>query len=342
MGMQGRSCSCDGSNSNCARCYGTGVIQPAGTSRTRLRKRPKAKRQTAWSAPTTPLNSTRVGTGGPRPEAKPVPVKTVMLNKPAGVSADEAFRLLPGETGSQLRRIGDLEADCEGILLFTNDARIIKLISTFKRVVPKTYALKLSGPASGAVGRSMKTGTVVDQVRVSADWVAIVGPKREREILLRFSSPKKEALRHLVSTLPKGIQIVRRCRIGYGNLELKGLRVGSWRVLTVREVLQAFFLKEPKPIASKPDNSRKRDGVGRRPQRNARGGPANEHKEIVREMARKTSGRSKGFNSLGQYFGDVVRKSDPLDGSKGKHVVRELGRFGSYPLHDGHGEESDI
>jgi hypothetical protein len=54
----------------------------------------------------------------------------------------------------------------------------------------------------------------------------------------------------------------------------------------------------------------------------------------------KTS-QSRGFNSLGQYFADIPNSGDPLDGSKGKHGVREAGRYGSHPVHDRFDDDSD-
>ena len=63
-------------------------------------------------------------------------------------------------------------------------------------------------------------------------------------------------------------------------------------------------------------------------------------RDLDRPRDDKTTG-SRGFNNLGQYFGDVRNSRDRLDGSKGKHVVREHGRYGSHPVHDRFDDDSN-
>jgi hypothetical protein len=53
----------------------------------------------------------------------------------------------------------------------------------------------------------------------------------------------------------------------------------------------------------------------------------------------KTS-QSRGFHGMGEYFTDILNPRDPLDASKGKHIVRENGRYGSHPLHDRFDDDS--
>ena len=65
-----------------------------------------------------------------------------------------------------------------------------------------------------------------------------------------------------------------------------------------------------------------------------------QNKTAAHDLLQKTRGRQ-GFNSLGQYFADIIDHRDGLDATAETHRRRENGRFGSHPIHDRFDDESE-
>ena len=97
----------------------------------------------------------------------------LMLNKPAGyITATEdkaqktVMELLPAEYGHlELRPVGRLDKETEGLLLFTNDGDLLHKLISPKKEVPKVYYAKHEGTAAEedvkafAEGLELRDGT---------------------------------------------------------------------------------------------------------------------------------------------------------------------------------------
>ena len=166
----------------------------------------------------------------------------VMLNKPAGfVTATEDARqktvmeLLPKEWAHQdLRPVGRLDKETEGLLLFTNDGDFANALMHPSHEVKKTYHVWVQGYYPGAEIRLSKP--------ITLDGYAIRPPHIERlwekgnraKFCVTIHEGRNRQIRRMCEAA--GMQVTRLLRIREGNLSLGELPSGAWRYLTPEEV----------------------------------------------------------------------------------------------------------
>ena len=109
----------------------------------------------------------------------------VMLNKPAGfVTATEDKRdrtvmeLLPAEYRHlELKPVGRLDKDTEGLLLFTNDGDLLHRLISPKKEVPKIYYAKHEGTATEEDVKALSEGlTLGDGTKCLPATLQPLGP----------------------------------------------------------------------------------------------------------------------------------------------------------------------
>ena len=172
----------------------------------------------------------------------------VMLNKPAGfVTATEdpvdrtVMELLPPELKNQdLKPVGRLDKQTEGLLLFTNDGELLHRLISPKNEVPKVYYARHQGQAGEddvaafAAGLTLKDGTECLPARLEP-----LGPG---ESLITVCEGKYHQVRRMMASRGMTVEYLER-RIE-GKLSLGSLPRGRVRQLTEEELagLEAFFV----------------------------------------------------------------------------------------------------
>lgn len=164
----------------------------------------------------------------------------VMLNKPAGfVTATEdrsertVMELLPQQLRHlQLKPVGRLDKDTEGLLLFTNDGELLhRLISPRKRV-SKVYFACHEGAASEEdvylfeQGLTLKDGTLC--------LPATLKPLGVGESLITVCEGKYHQVRRMMAA--RGMRVTYLERREEGALRLGDLPRGQVRILTDEEI----------------------------------------------------------------------------------------------------------
>ena len=164
----------------------------------------------------------------------------VMLNKPAGyvtatVDAREptVMELLPPELRSkELRPVGRLDKQTEGLLLFTNDGDLLHRLISPKKEVPKVYYARHEGVASEddvnafAQGITLRDGTVC--------LPANLEPIGQGESRITVREGKYHQVRRMMAS--RGMTVTYLERIQEGSLVLGDLPRGAVRILTEQEV----------------------------------------------------------------------------------------------------------
>ena len=164
----------------------------------------------------------------------------VMLNKPAGfVTATEDARqktvmeLLPKEWAHlDLKPVGRLDKETEGLLLFTNDGDLLHRLISPKKEVPKVYSARHEGQgtaedaAAFAAGLTLRDGTVCLPARLEP-----LGPGESR---ITVCEGKYHQVRRMMAS--RGLTVIYLERIREGTLTLEGLPRGQTRVLTEQEL----------------------------------------------------------------------------------------------------------
>lgn len=165
----------------------------------------------------------------------------VMLNKPAGyvtatVDAREmtVMELLPPELrGKELKPVGRLDKQTEGLLLFTNDGDLLHRLISPKKEIPKVYYARHEGAASAedveafARGLTLGDGTVCLPAKLE-----ILG---QGESLITVCEGKYHQVRRMMAS--RGMPVVYLERRQEGTLTLGDLPRGKVRILEEDEVL---------------------------------------------------------------------------------------------------------
>jgi pseudouridine synthase len=174
-----------------------------------------------------------------RPVRPPRVFTYLALHKPPGVlttMSDPHGRstvrdlLPPG--GPRLFPVGRLDADSEGLLLFTDDGRLGFRLTHPRYQVPRTYRVTVDGrPSERALDR-LREGVVLEDGPAAPADVTLLSPGgSELEITLREG--KKREVRRMLESV--GHQVTRLVRIRFGTLSLGDLAPGETRALSAAE-----------------------------------------------------------------------------------------------------------
>ena len=164
----------------------------------------------------------------------------VMLNKPAGyVTATEdaqqktVMELLPRQWAHlDLKPVGRLDKETEGLLLFTNDGDLLHRLISPKQEVPKIYYARHEGQAGQAdieafrAGLTLRDGTVCRPAELTA-----LNPG---ESLIRVCEGKYHQVRRMMAS--RGMTVTYLERRQEGSLTLGDLPRGQARELTEAEL----------------------------------------------------------------------------------------------------------
>lgn len=163
-----------------------------------------------------------------------------MLNKPAGyITATEdkkertVMELLPQELLRQdVKPVGRLDKETEGLLLFTNDGNLLHNLISPKKQIPKVYYACHQGQATQddvaafAAGLTLKDGTVCLSAKLESLGAG------ESQITLREG--KYHQVRRMMAS--RGMHVLYLQRICEGCLTLGELPKGQVRPLTQEEI----------------------------------------------------------------------------------------------------------
>jgi 16S rRNA pseudouridine516 synthase len=164
----------------------------------------------------------------------------VMLNKPAGyVTATEdreqktVMELLPPEYKHlDLKPVGRLDKETEGLLLFTNDGDLLHRLITPKKEVPKVYYARHEGTATQedvaafANGLTLRDGTVCLPAKLE--------PLAPGESLITVCEGKYHQVRRMMAS--RNMTVLYLERREEGCLSLGDLPRGTTRQLDEKEL----------------------------------------------------------------------------------------------------------
>ncbi|MCD8051655.1 MAG: rRNA pseudouridine synthase [Clostridiales bacterium] len=165
----------------------------------------------------------------------------IMMNKPGGVlTATEDRRqptvldLLPQDLRrKQLRPVGRLDKDTEGLLLLTDDGPLAHRLLAPKSHVDKVYYAETEGTVDEddivafAAGMTLGDGLVCQSAGLER-----LGPER---CLVTLREGKFHQVKRMLSARGKPVRYLKRLSMGPLTLD-EILAPGAWRPLTVEEV----------------------------------------------------------------------------------------------------------
>lgn len=164
----------------------------------------------------------------------------VMMNKAAGyVTATEdpaqptVMDLLPPHMKHlQLKPVGRLDKQTEGLLLLTNDGDLLHRIISPKNQVPKVYYARHEGAAGEADIQAFARGLTLGDGTVCRP--AVLEPLGEGESRITVWEGKYHQVRRMMAA--RGMTVTYLERTREGSLELEGLERGAVRELTQEQI----------------------------------------------------------------------------------------------------------
>jgi 23S rRNA pseudouridine2605 synthase len=186
----------------------------------------------------------------------------ILLNKPKGVLssvADEKKRKLvtdfiPKKFG-KLHPVGRLDYQTEGMILMTNDGEFTNTVLANK-TIPKVYEVKTKGIPTEVALNKLRRGTILeDGFKTSPCEIKVLeSTKKNGWYVVTLFEGHNLQIRKMFDLV--GHSVVKLRRISIGNLNDEGMPIGSFRVLTERDI-KDFLRRRPvktndAPPAKKP------------------------------------------------------------------------------------------
>lgn len=178
----------------------------------------------------------------------------LMLHKPPGyvttrkdnLRRPTVFDLLPDEISappstpksSWLFPVGRLDADSEGLLLFTNDGPLGEALTSPANHIDKVYRVQLDHMPSAEELRLLARGLHLENYKTLPAQVTLEpnqsATRSEHWLRIAIHEGKNRQVRRMFEAV--GCEVRRLIRIAIGPVPLGDLPSGAWRELSVAEV----------------------------------------------------------------------------------------------------------
>jgi len=166
---------------------------------------------------------------------------TILLNKPKGylsTKSDEKnrktiFELIPNKP--PLNHIGRLDMDTTGAILLTNDGDLAQFLMHPKNKIEKEYIAISDQFINDKTINKVRKGIFIGSgQKGKAKIVSQEKMKGKVEIRLILKQGKKNEIRRIFKFLDLNLFSLKRLRIG--EIKLGSLPIGSWRLLSKKEL----------------------------------------------------------------------------------------------------------
>jgi len=166
---------------------------------------------------------------------------TILLNKPKGylsTKSDEKnrktiFELIPNKP--PLNHIGRLDMDTTGAILLTNDGNLAQFLMHPKNKIEKEYVATSDQYINDKTINKVRKGIFIGSgQKGKAKIVSQEKMNGKVEIRLILKQGKKNEIRRIFKFLDLNLFSLKRLRIG--EINLGSLPLGSWRLLSKKEL----------------------------------------------------------------------------------------------------------
>ena len=168
----------------------------------------------------------------------------ILLNKPIGyvTTAKDQFNrdivLDLVKVKERLVPVGRLDMYTSGALILTNDGEFVNKLTHPRNKVTKTYNVTISGVITQEDIKNLEKGVELDDGYITkpakAKILKIEPEKNISRIQIVISEGKNRQVRRMCDSIGKKVIALHRSKIG--NVDVKDLKLGTWRYLTKQEV----------------------------------------------------------------------------------------------------------
>ena len=143
--------------------------------------------------------------------------------------------------------VGRLDYDTTGLLLLTNDGELANLLMHPKTEIDKVYVAKIRGILTGAEINRLKNGIVIDGRKTAKAKIKV--RKSDRKTMTSIVEITiHEGRNHQVKKMFEHVvhEVLKLKRERFAFLDLKGLRSGEYRYLSIKEVKKLYAMAKNK------------------------------------------------------------------------------------------------
>jgi 23S rRNA pseudouridine2604 synthase len=172
---------------------------------------------------------------------EPIPVKDkiyIALNKPVGITCTAEKTVQSNiidfmNYGEYIFPIGRLDKASQGLILMTNDGDLANKILESENEHEKEYIVTVNKPFDDSFIKGMSEGVEICNVITRHCKVSRVSEDTFRIILT-------QGLNKQIRRMSKvfGYTVVRLERIRIINIKIDGIKLGTWRYLTEKEIME--------------------------------------------------------------------------------------------------------
>lgn len=190
-----------------------------------------------------------------RPIGEPVPLRTLVLNKPTGVVSTRrdpqgrptVLDLVDDPRG--LSPVGRLDSDSRGLLLLSSDGDLALRVTHPRHGITKRYRATVTPHATTAALRRITGGVALDDGDARALEAHLAGQDRRGNDVVEvvMAEGRKREVRRLFAAA--GLRVVDLVRVAVGPVRLGRLKEGHARPLThaeERALYEAVGLPPPR------------------------------------------------------------------------------------------------
>ena len=172
-----------------------------------------------------------------------------LLNKPRGVlstSSDDKGRKTVIDlidTNERIYPVGRLDYDTTGALLLTNDGELTNKLIHPSREIDKVYLAKIKGIMSVLEINKLKKGVKIDNY-VTHPAKVKVKTIDKKTMTSMVSITIHEGHNHQVKKMFEvlGYDVIKLTRLSFAGLDVKNLKSGEYRLLSLKEVQTLYSL----------------------------------------------------------------------------------------------------
>lgn len=164
-----------------------------------------------------------------------------LLNKPKGIictnsdpyGRKKAIDLI--DCSERIFCVGRLDADTMGAIILTNDSELSNRLTHPRYDLPKSYEVKIKGRIDGEAIEKLKKGVWLAEGKTSKSSIKIIKRSNQETLLeITIRQGLNRQIRRMLAKVGFKVKTLKRTKIG--NIELKGLKIGSYKKLTKSQI----------------------------------------------------------------------------------------------------------
>lgn len=168
----------------------------------------------------------------------------ILLNKPIGYvttvsdqfNRDTVLDLV--KVKERIVPVGRLDMYTSGALILTNDGEFVNMVTHPSHEIEKTYTVTIIGIVTKEDVKKLENGVIIDEnYKTKPAKVKILKTDTElnrSRLEIKIHEGKNRQVRKMCEAIGKKVVALHRTKIG--NVQVKDLKIGTWRYLTDIEV----------------------------------------------------------------------------------------------------------